>query len=310
MILPRKGQTTVGVASLHEAGRGPILVTGMPRSGTTWVARLLAQAPGVSLTGREPMNPRGRQYGLGGTLKGWTRLTAPSSRQSFALRSAYAGLNPCVYSRYGRGQWAACLPWVRGVVKDPFALLSIPTIHRLTGAMAVVVYRHPGAALASYRRMGWRPDVSELAPIVEALLKSNPPSGVTPPPSRRGDEVNTMAWFWNVLYSTALHDLTHAPGSILVSHAELASGGIPAQMVVFDHLKLHWVQSKLEKQRDRKPQVAVDQEALHNLDRASGAVAEGWRESLTVDEVERIEDATSQTREALDRHRLPLASVP
>lgn len=47
----------------------PILVTGAPRSGTTWLAQMLATAPRTVLSGREPMNrgrepmkPHGRQY--------------------------------------------------------------------------------------------------------------------------------------------------------------------------------------------------------------------------------------------------------
>lgn len=295
--------------SLLGHGKPPILVTGMPRSGTTWVARLLAGAPGVSLTGREPMNPRGRQYGLGGTLEGWTRLTDPSPRQSLALRGAYSGCNPWVYSRYGRNQSSACLPWVRLVVKDPFALLSIPTIHRLTGAVAVVVYRHPGAALASYRRMGWRPDVSELSQIVEALLESEQTPGVTPPPSKRTDEVGTMSWFWNVLYSIAVHDLVKAPGSVLVSHTELASSGVLAHKAMFSHLDLRWAPTKRKRAPEIDPPVLADPEALHNLHRAPAAVAEEWRQSLTDREIAQIEDATTQTREALERHRLPLLTA-
>ncbi len=296
----------MGVTSLREAGRRPILVTGMPRSGTTWVARLLAQAPGVSLTGREPMNPRGRQYGLGGTLDAWTRLSAPTPRQSRRLRWAYAGCNPWVYSRYGRDQWAACLPGRRLVVKDPFALLSITTIHRLTGAVTVVVYRHPGAALASYRRMGWQPDVSEVAPIVQALLESDRPPGVTAPPPNDTGEVEAMGWFWSALYSIALHDLEDVPGAVVVSHAELASGGDSAQKAIFRHLGLPWVSSRHQAARPD----AVSPEALHNFDRAPEAVAEEWQRSLTTTDIKRIEQATLRTREALDRCRLPLLTVP
>ena len=88
----------------------PILVTGVPRSGTTWLARLLALSPATALAGREPMNPRGRQYALGGSLDGWARLTDPSPYQRFLLRSAYRGWNPMVYSRFGTRQWAGPLP--------------------------------------------------------------------------------------------------------------------------------------------------------------------------------------------------------
>ena len=37
------------------------------------------------------MNPRGKQYALGGTLDGWTRLTDPTPRQRLLLRAAYRG---------------------------------------------------------------------------------------------------------------------------------------------------------------------------------------------------------------------------
>lgn len=296
------------ISALGHADRRPILVTGMPRSGTTWVARLLAGAPQVALTGREPMNARGRQYALGGTLSGWERLTSPSRRQSLALRTAYAGWNPLVYSRYGRDQWTAPMPWVRLVVKDPFALLSLTTVHRLTGAAAVVVYRHPGAALASYRRMGWSADIPELAPIVQSLLKSGPLPGVSPPPTGRVDEVAAMGWFWSALYGIARHDLAHTPGAVLVSHAELAGGGAVAEQKLFEHLGLRWPPSG--QSIGGTGRVTVDQEALHNFDRPPGAVAEEWRQSLTTQEIAQIEDATEQTREALERHRLPLLATP
>ena len=64
-----------GIRGRNRRRGRPILVTGVPRSGTTWLARLLAGSPGTALAGREPMNPRGRQYALGGTLTGWARLS-------------------------------------------------------------------------------------------------------------------------------------------------------------------------------------------------------------------------------------------
>ena len=72
----------------------PILVTGVPRSGTTWLARLLALSPGTALAGREPMNPRGRQYALGGSLDGWTRLTDPSPLPALPAALGVPGVEP------------------------------------------------------------------------------------------------------------------------------------------------------------------------------------------------------------------------
>ena len=51
------------------------------------------------------------------------------------------------------------------VVKDPYAMLSLPAVAAVTGAIPVLVFRHPGAILASYRRVAWRPRLDELAAI-------------------------------------------------------------------------------------------------------------------------------------------------
>ena len=50
-----------------------------------------------------------------------------------------------------------------------FAVLSMPVVHDVTGARPVLLYRHPGAALVSFRRMGWNPGLAELGPIVDHL---------------------------------------------------------------------------------------------------------------------------------------------
>ncbi|WP_448233555.1 sulfotransferase [Microbacterium lacticum] len=156
-------------------------MTGMPRSGTTWLSRLLATAPGTALTGREPMNPRERQWALAGSLDGWTRLRDPNGKQARALRRAYRGLAPGVYSSFGFRQWRGPLPNSRLIVKDPFAMLSMPAIHTITGARPVLVYRHPGAMLVSYRRMGWAPDVAELRPHRRGVHPSRRPDGRSDP---------------------------------------------------------------------------------------------------------------------------------
>ena len=86
----------------------PLLVTGLPRSGTTWLARLLAAGPGTALPGREPMNPRGRQFALAGSLPGWSRLDQQlTNAQRRTLRRAYRGWEPRIYGRLGADQWNA-----------------------------------------------------------------------------------------------------------------------------------------------------------------------------------------------------------
>ena len=285
---------------------GPILVTGVPRSGTTWLARLLAKAPGTALAGREPMNPRGRQYALGGTLHGWTRAGDFTPRQRFLLRSAYRGWNPMVYSRFGARQWAAALPGTRLVVKDPYAMLSTPAVARVTGAVPVLVYRHPGAILASYRRVGWQPRLDELARIVDALAGSEhgpvlseiPAPGVTSPEEE-------MGIFWSVLHEFALADAATC-GAVIVSHSELASGGVEAGRVLAARLALEWSPGMaMELSKESRGKVTASTQ-LHQFDRAPVAVAEEWRTKLGDGELRRIDDVAGATFARVEGARLRL----
>lgn len=292
--------------------RPPVLVTGVPRSGTTWLARLLSMARGAALTGREPMNPRGRQYALGGTLEGWTNLRHVTDRQRRLLRRAYRGLSPWVYSRYGHRQWAAPLPWTRLVVKDPFALLSLPTIREVTGAQPVVVYRHPGAVLVSYRRMGWKPDLGELRPLVRSYLSAVGGSEYVAelPAPGEVDEAEAFGRCWSALYGIACDSLAEVPETIVVAHEELAHGGQVAVQRLFESSNLSWsssATSELAHEESAGEQTAGS--SLHEFNRSPAAAASSWRSRLTAEETRAVEAASQRVRERLDAVRLVVADA-
>lgn len=248
------------------------------------------------------MNPRGRQYALSGTLPGWSRLMDPTAKQEWILRSAYAGANPWTYSRYGRRQWLAALPNVRCIVKDPFAMLSIGTIQRVTGARTVLVFRHPGAALASYRRMGWTPDTEELKPVVSDFLAEWGATEGVELPQEGQDDVAAFAWFWSVLYGMALQETT-TEEVVVVSHRDLAIGGERAAKRLFKVLDLTWTNASYEQLHPSGVR-ATDDQALHNLDRDPTSVADSWREQLDEKDVRRLNEETVVIREALEQRGL------
>jgi hypothetical protein len=289
--------------------RRPILVTGVPRSGTTWLARWLAGGPGMALAGREPMNPRGRQYALGHTLDGWARLTTPSRRQRRALMLAYRGLNPWVYSRYGTRQWVAPLPGTRLVIKDPFALLSIPAIVEHTGALPVLVYRHPGAVLDSYRRMGWTPDLDELQRVVTATRESGGPELPDLPSEGQTSAAEAMGRFWAALHDLALADIDDRQTQVVVvAHHELAASGPSGGRLLAGRLGVGW-NDELEQELSKESGGSSGSStSLHNFDRAPAQVAEAWRARLDPTEVATIERVTEATRLRLDSRRVDLAA--
>jgi hypothetical protein len=257
------------------------------------------------MTGREPMNPRASQFGLGGTLHGWTRLTDPSPLQRRTLRRCYSGLDPRVYSRYGIRQLLAPWPGTRLIVKDPFAMLSTPALREVTGARPILIYRHPGAILVSYRRMGWTPDVEE----VEILDGVAPyPSDRPSPGAEMRDEVQAMAYFWSALHQLALRDLDSLPEAVVVSHEELAAGGAGALRVLYAACGLDWSASA-EHGLDVQANDAAEprrQRSLHAFDRAAAEVAHGWRSRLSGEHVDALESGAGDILHSLDSRRLHL----
>src|SRR5690349_10463250 len=149
----------------------PILVTGAHRSGTTWVGKMLALAPGVAYI-HEPFNPR---TAAGLSPAGFDRYFTVVTREN---ESRYrAGLEQTIRFRYGLGAQLRSLRGVadvartgrdlvrverarlthaRPLVKDPIALLSAEWLAETFGMDVVVLIRHPAAFAASLKRLGWR----------------------------------------------------------------------------------------------------------------------------------------------------------
>ena len=144
-----------------------------------------------------------------------------------------------VYSRFGARQWAGPLPRTRVVVKDPYALLSMPAVAAATGATPVLVYRHPGAdprqlpprRLAAAARRGGsdrRAEHTEVALGWTCRRSRRAAAGHRPRDGRSSGRCCT-SWRSRTPPST---------GALVVSHAELARGGEGAGRALADRLGL------------------------------------------------------------------------
>jgi hypothetical protein len=264
-------------------------VTGVPRSGTTWLARLLAASPHTSMPGREPMNPRGRQFALGGAIDAWVRRETFPPHEAAVLRRCYAGREPRTWSRFGIHQWAAPLPTTRVIVKDPFAVLSIGAVHDITRAVPVLLYRHPAAVLASYRRMSWTADTDELIAL----------GG--PKPVGEGD-LAAMASMWSWCHEIALRDLDRIETALVVSHHAMTVGGVAAQQELCSLLGL-------DPPRPGRADAAASERregVLHDFDRSTAAIEEGWREEVADDEVSVMEELVAPIWAELEDRQTPV----
>lgn len=176
-------------------------------------------------------------------------------------------------------------------------MLSMSAVHEVTGAESVLLFRHPGASLTSYRRMGWVPDNDELAPVIaEFITKNGECVGVQPPPATGATDVESMAWFWNALYGIALHDAGRLDDKVLIlAHEDIAAGGSSFGTQLFAHLGLPW-SDRISEQfvQNSRARAPIDTTALHNFDRNPAQVAHEWESRVTPEEREYLELATKE----------------
>jgi hypothetical protein len=282
-------------------GPRSILVTGLPRSGTTWVARLLAESRGAAMLGREPMNPRQGQFALGGRLDGWALLDGSDAGSVRTLRRVYAGREPRTYGRYGVRQWRCAVPGTSLIVKDPFALLSIKAVSDATGAIPVVVFRSAVANLSSYRRMGWTPDTDELAALGASMEVED-----------HDDDAAAMAHFWSWGYDRALDSVDalteQGRKAVVVSHADLTAAGATGQNVLRAALGLPPVTPADAPTTESRSTASsrVDPGRLHNFDRTPEEVLAGGRAKVDHAEVSRVESLTARTWSRLEAAKLAM----
>jgi hypothetical protein len=201
------------------AARAPILVTGMHRSGTTWVGRMLALAGGVVYLS-EPLNPyspgpfislRARQQycyisrrneeSFLNAYQLLTNLEYPFSREFQAIRTGRDVFR--VGRRALRFRRARKLE-ARPLVKDPFALFSIPWFIERFNYLPIVVVRHPAAVVGSLKRLGWRFDFGQLLDqplLMEAALEpyESEMERLRRSPS---DIITHGSVLWKIIYTT------------------------------------------------------------------------------------------------------------
>jgi len=164
-----------------SAGGPPLLVTGLPRSGTSWAGKML-EASGQVVYVNEPMNPqhppgcspgvlnkavtRRFQYISTANDDGWKAAFADTLglrfRLAAELRRNRGGYDLARTAKYMTAFTRGRLLGKRAMLDDPFAVLSTGWLVQQMGVHAVVLVRDPVSFVGSWRALGWTIHFHEL----------------------------------------------------------------------------------------------------------------------------------------------------
>jgi len=279
----------------------PILVTGAHRSGTTWVGKMLALAPGVGYI-HEPFSPATapgissapfEHYFAVVTAENEERYL-PHVERTLAFRydvraQLAATRSPRDAARALRdaaGFARSRVARARPLVKDPIALLSAEWLADRFGMDVVVTIRHPAAFAASVLRLGWDHDFAtfrgdeRLAPFAGEI--ASPPAA----------PLERAALLWRVLYHVVDGYRQRHPGWSYVRHEDAAR----APLATFGELYARLGLELTPDARRRIAEYAAPENPArgdpHDIRLASVETAAAWRSQLDAGDIARLREAT------------------
>jgi hypothetical protein len=244
--------------SRPERSRPPLLVTGLPRSGTSWVGKML-EASGAVTYVNEPLNPNhppGHSPGvLAVSPEHQFQYICPDNDQAWfpafsktiALRynviaevkRNHSGYDLGRMVKYSAAFAAGRLRGKRALVDDPFALFSTRWFAERLGARALVLVRQPVALVGSWRRFGWayHPELLLEQPLLIRDLVDEPER--LRELSGSDDHVATIATLWRVAYS-AVDKMRDVPGVEIRCYEDLVKNPLGLFEELYDTFELPW----------------------------------------------------------------------
>jgi hypothetical protein len=288
-----------------------VLITGCPRSGTTWVADILARAPGTMMLA-EPFSPdlSQRPYRVCNVLwKEWFYCVDESNAQEFqpaieemlALRHrTWPHLKKCKTAKNATDVLALGLRFrlgrlttSRSIVKDPLALLSAPWLAREFGAKVIVMIRHPAAVISSFRRLNLCVDIPGLLRQHLAMQRFFEPMRAELEQFVRLEPniVDTSAMLWKALYFAVVQFRREHPDWLFVRHEDLSQDPLGGFEKICRHIGIEFtpaLRKAVLESDDAALPPELDSSLAFTTRRNIKLNVSNWKSRLSADEIERV----------------------
>jgi hypothetical protein len=291
----------------------PILVTGAHRSGTTWVGRMLTLDPRLAYIS-EPLNVLHRPGIFRATTKHWYQYVCEENEADFLpafhelleyryhlFRELRAVRSVRDFLRMGRDFTAfsnALLRGQRALLKDPFAVFSMPWFAQRFNFKVVVTVRHPAAFASSLKRLGWNFDFNDL--LAQSLLMRDhlEPYRGQMQAIKADDVIGQASLLWTMIYRVVHASRERNPELIVVLHEDLSRDPTAGFRELYARLGLEY-NSKIERgivnSSSSENPTELKRGKTHSVKLDSRANIENWKKRLSEEEISRIQEITHDT---------------
>ena len=288
----------------------PILVTGAHRSGTTWVGRMLAADANTAYVS-EPLNVLHRPGIFRAKVSRWYQYICDENEKEFL--PAYEELLDFDYHLWGEIRsirsrkdflrmgrdflvfYNGSLHGQRALLKDPFAVFSLPWFAKRLNCRVVVTVRNPGAFASSLKRLNWSFDFKDLLeqPL---LMRDHAGEYQDEMRSMKADDVIGQAsLLWKIIYRSVHAARELNPGFIAVRHEDLSRDPVSGYRDLYAKLGLDFtrkVEEIILNSSSSENPAELSRKKVHSVKLDSRANVDNWKKRLTEEEIERIHKMT------------------
>ncbi|MFZ5858997.1 MAG: sulfotransferase domain-containing protein [Chloroflexota bacterium] len=287
----------------------PLLVTGAHRTGTTWVGKMLA-AGGFAYVS-EPLNVLHRPGVMGAPVRHWYQYITreneaeylPAFQKTLALRYGLFDEIKSIRSRKDFLRMGRDLGiFLRGrvarqpaLLKDPFAVFSLPWFAERLNCRVVVTIRHPAGFASSLKKLNWPFDFKDLLDQPLLMRDHLEPFRTDMERMPHDDIIGQAALLWRMVYRVVHADLKRTPSINILRHEDLSLDPVAGYARAFESLGLAYtakVQETIRNSSSSENPVELSSRKTHSVKLDSRANLENWKKRLAPDEIKRIRDLT------------------
>ena len=289
----------------------PLLVTGAHRTGTTWVGKMLAAGGSAYAYVSEPLNVLHRPGVMAAPVPHWyTYITKeneaeylPAFQKTIALRYGLLAEIKSIQSRRDFLRMGRDLGiFLRGralrqpaLLKDPFAVFSLPWFIERLDCRVVVTVRHPAGFASSLKRLNWPFDFSDL--LDQPLLMRDHLESFRGDMERMptDDVLGQSALLWRMVYRVVHATVERFPSVIILRHEDLSRDPLTGYARAFESLGLAYtakVQETIRTSSSSENPAELSRRKVHSVKLDSRANLDNWKKRLSADEIARIRSMT------------------
>lgn len=280
---------------LPKLKNSPILITGTPRSGTTFVGEILSHCKDLKYV-YEPLNPdfgypikNNRCIVCGCKVDSWYKYITKGNADPYFKHFKHLINSKSLQSK-------------TALLKAPFSVFATEWLNQEFGARPVVMFRNPLSFVSSIKRMNWPVDFQDFLNQEEfmneylSMYREEMVKSLKSPE----DVIGNGILQYNVFYSYILRLQEKHPEWLFIKLEDLSSNPVPNFKGMYEHFGLDFsdgVEKKILDFTGAQNPTEAKVSNIHSLKRNSKDLMDVWKQRLTDDEVEMILKETKKVAE-------------